>query len=104
MRNVREFINAVLVCTMALGLVCFLKYGDIEFIYIALGCGSVFALSIKLTPKPAPQVDVKWMEVKLQAVRHGDEFFIKNLETGTMRPSSRDEVSELWNKGQITIK
>lgn len=49
--------------------------------------------------KPAPQV-----YVKLQAVRHGDEFFIKNLETGTLRPSSRDEVSELWNKGQITIK
>ena len=54
--------------------------------------------------KPAPQADVQWIEVKLQAVRHGDEFFIKNLETGTLRPSSRDEVSELWNKGQITFK
>lgn len=54
--------------------------------------------------KSVPQVEVKWVEVKLQAVRHGDEFFIKNLETGTLRPSSRDEVSELWNKGQIIIK
>ena len=54
--------------------------------------------------KRVPQADVKWIEVKLQAVRHGDEFFIKNVETGMIRPSSRDEVSELWNKGQITIK
>ncbi len=51
--------------------------------------------------KPAPQVEA---EILLQAVRHGDEFFIKNVETGMIRPSSRDEVSELWNKGQITIK
>ena len=51
--------------------------------------------------KPVPQVEA---EILLQAVRHGDEFFIKNVETGMIRPSSRDEVSELWNKGQITIK
>ena len=99
MKNVREFINAVLVCTMALGLVCFLKYGDIEFIYIALGCGSVFALSIKLTPKPKVEE-----QVILQAVRHGDEFFIKNVLTGSLRPSSREEVSDLWCKGQIEFK
>ena len=51
--------------------------------------------------KRVPQVEA---EILLQAVRHGDEFFIKNVETGMIRPSSRDEVSELWNKGQIKIK
>jgi hypothetical protein len=43
-------------------------------------------------------------EVLLQAVRHGDEFFIKNVVTGSLRPSSREEVSDLWCKGQIEFK
>ncbi len=99
MKNVKEFINAVLVCTMALSLVCFMKYGDIEFIYIALGCGSAFALLLKLTKEPKVKE-----QVILQAVRHGDEFFIKNVITGSLRPSSREEVSDLWCKGQIEFK
>ena len=43
-------------------------------------------------------------EVLLRAIRYGDEFFIKNVQTGTMRPSSREEVSDLWCKGQIEFK
>ena len=42
--------------------------------------------------------------VLLQAIRHGDEYFIKNVQTNTMRPSSREEVSDLWCKGQIEFK
>ena len=43
-------------------------------------------------------------QVLLQALRYGDEYFIKNVATGTMRPSNRDEVNDLWCKGQIEFK